>query len=256
MRITILGCGGSSGVPVVGNIWGACDPDEPRNRRLRPSILVEHDGTVILVDTGPDLRQQLLAARVSRIDAVLYTHPHADHCHGIDELREINRLTQAPIPVYGDARTLAEVHARFGYCFLPLTEGNFYYKPVLTPHVIEGGFRVGAIEIQPFTQDHGFTTSIGFRFGAFAYSTDVWRFDEAAFAALAGIEAWVVDCVRVEPPHPVHAHLALTLSWIERVKPRRAWLTHMNHTLDYRTLANRLPAGVAPAYDGLVIEVP
>lgn len=254
MRVTILGCGGSTGVPAIGNRWGACDPADPKNHRRRASILVETQGTRILVDTTPDLREQLLDAQVSRLDAVLYTHAHADHSHGIDELREICRLMDAPVPIFADAKTLDDLQQRFAYCFTPLTQEAIYYKPVLVPHVIDGRFRVGPVEVVPFEQDHGFSTSQGFRFGRFAYSTDVVRLDEAAFAALEGIDVWVVDCVRVDP-HPVHAHLPLTLSWIERVKPRRAILTHMNNTLDYQALSRRLPPGVEPGYDGLMIDV-
>jgi phosphoribosyl 1,2-cyclic phosphate phosphodiesterase len=258
MRVTVLGCGGSAGVPTVGNKWGACDPAEPRNRRRRPSVLVEQAGTVILVDTTPDLRDQLIDAGVTRLDAVLYTHEHADHSHGVDDLREINRLMHAPIPVYGGASTLEVLMGRFGYCFLPLSanQATFYYRPVLEPRIISGTepFMIGPIQVTPFLQDHGYMTTLGYRFGDFAYSTDVVRLDEAAFAVLAGVTVWVVDCVR-EEPHPVHSHLASTLAWIERVKPRRAWFTHMNNNLDYRTLARRLPPGVAPAHDGLVIDV-
>jgi phosphoribosyl 1,2-cyclic phosphate phosphodiesterase len=258
MRVTILGCGGSAGVPTIGNHWGACDPAEPRNRRRRPSVLVEQAGTTILIDTPPDLREQLIDARVSRLDAVLYTHEHADHCHGIDDLREINRLMQAPIPVYGNRETIEGVIERFGYGFRPLSANNAtsYYRPVLEPRIVAGTepFTVGAVTVTPFLQDHGYMTTLGYRFGDFAYSTDVVRLDEAAFAALAGITVWVVDCVR-EEPHLVHSHLAGTLAWIDRVKPRRAWFTHMNNNLDYQTLLRRLPPGIAPAHDGLVIDV-
>lgn len=257
MRVTILGCGGSSGVPTIGNRWGTCDPANPRNRRRRPSVLVEEAGTTILVDTTPDVREQLLSAGVSRLDAVVYTHDHADHSHGLDDLREINRLMSAPIPVYGLPETLDGLGRRFPYCFQPLEpDQTFYYRPVLTPHVIHGGETValGAMAARSFLQDHGYTRTLGYRFGDFAYSTDVLRLDEAAFAALDGVKVWVVDCVRAEP-HPVHSHLANTLEWIERVKPARAWFTHMNNTMDYATLMGLLPPGIEPAYDGLVIDV-
>ncbi len=257
MRVTVLGCGGSAGVPTIGNRWGACDPTEPRNRRRRPSILVESGGTQILVDTTPELREQLIDARVNRLDAVLYTHEHADHSHGIDDLREINRLMDAPVKVYGPAEALAGLSARFGYCFKPLPpEVDFYYHPVLEAHAINGiePFTIGSILVRPFLQDHGWSTTFGYRFGNFAYSTDVKTLDDRAFEALAGVTDWIVDCVR-EEVHPVHSHLEATLAWIRRVQPRRAWLTHMSNGLDYRTLAAKLPAGVAPAYDGLVIDV-
>lgn len=256
MRITVLGCGGSNGVPTIGNRWGACDSSNPKNRRRRPSVLVEEGGTTILVDTTPDLREQLIDARVDRLDAVLYSHDHADHSHGLDDLREINRLMMAAVPVYGLAETLDGLKKRFGYCFEPLNPGDIYYRPVLNPHVISGtdSFNIYNIPVTPFLQDHGYMPTVGYRFGNFAYSTDVLRLDEAAFAALAGITDWVVDCVRLEP-HPVHSHLDNTLEWIDRVKPQRAWLTHMNNSLDYDTLTALLPPGVMPAHDGLVIEI-
>lgn len=255
MRVTVLGSGGSAGVPVIGNQWGNCDPTNPKNRRTRPSVLVEQDGVAVLVDTSPDLRQQLLAADVQRLDAVVWSHQHADHAHGIDELREICRLMQKPLDVYGMADHMEELKRRFGYCFQPLPEGAPVYRPVLTPHAVDGPFSVKGMTIIPFVQDHGYTLTLGYRFGDFAYSTDVVRLDEAAFAALAGVKVWVVDCVREEPPHPVHSHLAQTLDWIARVKPERAYLTHMNNTMDYEAVRRKLPPGVEPAYDGLVIEV-
>ena len=256
MRVTVLGCGGSSGVPTIGNRWGTCDPVNPKNRRRRPSVLVEEGGTVILVDTSPDLREQLIDVRVEKLDAVLYSHDHADHSHGLDDLREVNRLMLAPVPVYATQATLDGLKKRFGYCFEPL-KGDMYYRPVLEANAISGfeSFNIYNIPVTPFIQDHGYMPTLGFRFGNFAYSTDVLRLDEAAFAALEGVTDWVVDCVRLEP-HPVHSHLENTLRWIERVKPRRAWLTHMNNTLDYDTLTAMLPPGVMPAHDGLVIDVP
>ncbi|HYD29246.1 MAG TPA: MBL fold metallo-hydrolase [Azospirillaceae bacterium] len=257
MRVTILGCGGSTGVPAVGNRWGACDRANPRNRRRRASVLVEEDDAVILVDTSPDLREQLLDAEVNHIDAVLWTHVHADHTHGLDDLREICRLMQRPIEVFGDADTLGQLARRFDYAFKSFdSQAQFpFYRPVLLSHEVTGPFFVRGVEVVPFDQDHGYLKTLGFRFGRFAYSTDVLRLDDAAFAALAGIDTWVVDCTR-ETPHPVHAHLELTLSWIERLKPRRAILTHMNIDLDYDALRRKLPPGVEPGYDGLVLDIP
>ncbi|CAK0779784.1 phosphoribosyl 1,2-cyclic phosphate phosphodiesterase [Azospirillaceae bacterium] len=255
MRVTILGCGGSAGVPVIGQVWGACNPQNPRNTRTRSSVLVEKDGAALLVDTPPELRLQLLTVGVQRIDAVLYTHSHADHAHGIDDLREVCRMMGGgPLDVFADAPALADLQQRFGYCFKPLEPEAPLYRPVLTPHLIDGPFSVGAIDVVPFAQDHGYSTTLGFRFGAFAYSTDVWQLDRTAFSILEGVEVWVVDCVR-EDPHPVHSHLEQSLEWIARVKPRQAFLTHMNQTMDYDTLCRQLPCGVAPAYDGLVIDL-
>lgn len=255
MKVTILGSGGSYGVPMIGGIWGDCDPENPRNRRTRASILVEHEDTILLVDTGPELRLQLAAANTRRLDAVLYTHAHADHCHGIDDLRGLNNISGRSIHVHADASTLGQLQSRFAYCFQePVKEGHYNARPSLIPHVIDGPFSVGNIDVIPFVQDHGYSESLGFRFGTIAYSTDVVRLSEEAFSILDGVETWIVDCVRMEPSHPVHAHWPITRSWIERLKPRRAILTHMNHTMDYETVRRLLPPGVEPGYDGMVIE--
>jgi phosphoribosyl 1,2-cyclic phosphate phosphodiesterase len=254
MRVTILGCGPSTGIPMIGGDWGRCDPGDRRNRRRRVSVLVQIGSTTILIDTSPDLREQLLDAGVSRVDAVLLTHAHADHLHGIDDMRSVNRLMQSAIPLYADAQTLAEVGRRFGYVLRPIEEPGRYYKPVLVPHEIMGSFELQGIPILTFVQDHGFSTTLGIRIGGMAYSTDVVDLDDKAFAAIAGIELWIVDCLRREP-HPTHSHLAKTLSWIARVHPRRAVLTHMDQNLDYRELSAELPSGVEPGQDGLVIEL-
>jgi phosphoribosyl 1,2-cyclic phosphate phosphodiesterase len=255
MRVTILGCGASTGVPAIGPNWGRCDPADPRNRRRRVSVLVESGPVAILIDTSPDLREQLIDARVSRLDAVVMTHAHADHLHGIDDLRQLNRLMNAAIPLWADADTLAEIRRRFGYVLEPVSEPGRYYKPTLVAHEITGRFAIGGVDIVPFAQDHGFSTTLGFRIGPMAYSTDVTQLDEDAFAALAGVELWIVDCMR-RAPHPSHSHLDKTLGWIARVGARRAVLTHMDHTLDYRELSAELPAGVEPGQDGLVIDLP
>jgi phosphoribosyl 1,2-cyclic phosphate phosphodiesterase len=255
MKVTILGCGASTGVPAIGPNWGACDPNDPRNRRRRASLLVEVGAIAILFDMSPDLREQLLDAGVRRLDAVVMTHAHADHLHGIDEMRQLNRLMGAAIPLWGDGRTLAEIRRRFGYALEPPAEPGSYYKPVLEPREITGPFAIGGVSLIPFAQDHGFSTTLGFRIGSAAYSTDVTQLDDAAFAALTGIELWIVDCMR-RTPHPTHSHLERTLGWIDRVRPRRAILTHMDHTLDYRSLSAELPLSVEPGRDGLAIELP
>ena len=256
MRVTMLGCGPSWGVPRIGGDWGACDPANPKNRRRRVSILVEEGRSVLLVDTSPDLREQLLDAQVQRIDAVIFTHAHADHTHGIDDLRSVNQLMGGAIPIYADGETLASLKKRFGYVFAPSKPGleYAYYKPTVESRVIDGPFTAAGIPVVPIAQDHGFSQSWGFRFGRFAYSTDVLRLEEAAFAALAGIEVWIVDCIR-RRPHVTHSHLERTLQWIERVRPRRAVFTHMDQSLDYEALSRELPAGVEPGYDGLILEV-
>src|SRR5690348_1690964 len=225
MRVTVLGCGASTGVPAIGPNWGRCNPADPRNRRRRVSALVETGNLSILIDTSPDLREQLIDAKVSRLDAVIITHAHADHLHGIDDLRSVNRLMQQSIPLYADRKTLAEIERRFGYVLEPVSEPGRFYKPTLVPNEIDGPFEIRGIPVLPFAQDHGFSATLGLRIGAFAYSTDVTELDEAAFKAVAGVELWIVDCLR-RAPHPTHSHLAKTLSWIARVHPRRALLTH------------------------------
>lgn len=252
MKVTILGCGTSGGVPRIGPdgaLWGACDPTNPKNRRRRVSILVEEGDTRILVDTSPDLREQLLDVGVSSLDAVLYTHDHADHTHGIDDLRAISHVMGHQVDIYGNKRTLKVLNERFGYIF---TEMN-NYPPFCKANLIEGPMNFGPVEVLPFEQVHGNITSYGFRFGKIAYSTDLNALDEAAFAALEGVETWIIDALRYEP-HPTHPHLDLALGWIERVGPKRAILTHMTWDMDYDTLCRELPDGVEPGYDGLVIE--
>ncbi|CAA7617464.1 Beta-lactamase superfamily hydrolase [Candidatus Terasakiella magnetica] len=255
MKVTILGCGGAAGVPGISAGWGACDPDNPRNRRRRASILVEQDGTTILVDTSPDLRSQLLDCGVRRLDAVIYTHDHADHLHGIDDLREINRVTKDWLPVWGAAEMLETARARFPYAFESAESlGDMIFRPFLDAHEITGPFTVGSIAVQPFDQDHGFMRTLGFRFGPLAYSTDVIEMPEESFGILAGVDTWIIGCL-VDYPHVTHAHVDKALEWIHRIKPRRAILTHLGSRLDYAALQARLPSHVEPAYDGLVIEV-
>lgn len=251
--VTVLGCGGSMGLPLVGGHWGACDPTNPRNRRRRPAILVRRGETTILVDTGPDLRQQLLDAEVTRLDAVLYTHGHADHLHGIDDLRPLT-FGHGPIPAYADRATIGELEARFAYAVSSVTMERGIYKPILDIRPIDGPFDVDGLPVIPFAQNHGPTESLGFRFGPFAYSTDVVALDDAAFEALRGVEVWIVDALR-EEPHLTHAHVGLALEWVERLKPRQTYLTHMNQSMDYGRLSAMLPKGVEPAYDGLEIRL-
>ena len=258
MKVTILGCGGSGGVPFAdgtpGGNWGVCDPGNPKNRRRRVSILVEQDTTVLLVDASPDLRAQLLDAGVGRIDALLFTHAHADHCHGLDDLRAMAYARGRPIDAYMDPGSREALTRRFGFAFTSSRDPESLYTPVLNDIPIEGAIELGGIAVTPFVQGHGRETSLGYRLGEMAYSTDAVSLDEAAFAALAGIKLWIVDCLR-DRPHPTHSHLTQTLEWIERVGPARALLTHMNHELDYEDLKSRCPAGVEPAYDGMLVEI-
>jgi phosphoribosyl 1,2-cyclic phosphate phosphodiesterase len=258
----MLGCGASSGVPVIGCACAVCSSSDPRNKRTRVSIVVESATTRVLVDASPDLRQQLLASGLIKFDAVVFTHEHADHMHGIDELRALNYHKNGPLDAYGDSRTLAEARRRFGYAFEPpgeLTAKGIWMVPVLTPRIVEPGapFRIGDIDVTAFVQLHGGgrEPTLGLRFGDFAYSTDAKELPEAAFAALEGIDTWIVDCLQ-EAPNWAHSHLAQTLDWIERVGPRRAVLTHMSHRVDYADWAAKSPQGVEPGYDGLVLSVP
>lgn len=254
MRVTILGCGASGGVPLITGEWGACNPQNPKNRRRRASIAVESNETTLIVDTSPDLREQCLMAGIQKITGVLYTHDHADHTHGIDDLRPFLYHNKIPIPVYGNKETLHFLKHRFGYAFPKEKLAPPIYRPFATDHLIEGPFQIGTIPIIPFVQGHGYSTSMGYRFDKVAYSTDVVTLDDAAFQILEGVEIWIVDCITMDP-RPTHSHLAQTLTWINRVKPRKAYLTHMSPHLDYDALRNLLPKNVEPAYDGLVINV-
>ncbi|HWT13255.1 MAG TPA: MBL fold metallo-hydrolase [Allosphingosinicella sp.] len=252
MKLTLLGCGTSFGVPRIGNDWGLCDPAEPRNRRRRVSILVEHDGARILVDTGPDLREQLLGAGVARLDAVIWTHDHADHCHGIDDLRAVTYARGDAVPGYARRETLDSLRARFTYVF----EGKDGYPAIVAGRLLPDSVQVGGIAVRVVDQPHGAVTSAGLRFDAggrsIAYSTDCNALTEDMRNLFEGVDLWVVDALR-RRPHPTHPHLERSLEWIGAVRPGRAILTHMDNSLDYRSLAAELPAGVEPGYDGLEI---
>ena len=261
MRVTVLGCGGSAGVPQLGGPdgrgdWGACDPAEPRNRRTRTSIVVESEqGQRLLVDTGPDMRAQLLGCGIPRIDAILFTHAHADHITGLDDVRILNRILRAPIPAYGTEHTLAELRRRFDYAFRPWQPPGFF-RPVMEPCRFEFGGRVEAagLPVSVFEQDHGFIKTAGLRVGRFGYSTDVVALDDRAFAALAGVDTWLVGCFQRQP-HTTHASLDQVIEWAGRVGARRTVLTHMGPDMDWAWLQRRLPPGIEPAWDGLVLEI-
>jgi len=256
MKITILGCGGAAGVPGISMGWGQCDPAEPRNRRLRASILVESGSTRILVDTSPDLRAQLLAAQVRSLDAVIYTHDHADHLHGLDDLREINRVTRRALPVWGTEETLASARTRFPYAFEPIDDlSGPIFRPMLDPRPISGPFRIDEIDVVPLDQDHGYCRSLGLRFGNVAYCTDVVAFPPESFAALHGLDLLIVGCL-VDEPHPTHAHVDKVLEWVDALRPRTTVLTHLGSRLDYQSLRARLPDGLIPAHDGMIIDAP
>jgi|BEDMetMinimDraft_2_1075160.scaffolds.fasta_scaffold10131_2 phosphoribosyl 1,2-cyclic phosphate phosphodiesterase len=261
MRVIVLGCGGSAGVPLIGGPdgrgdWGVCDPAEPRNRRSRPAIVVAAGGTQLLVDTGPDLRSQLLSCGINRIDAVLYTHAHADHVSGIDDVRILNRIVGRPLEAWGLPHTLAELSERFRYAFQISENQNFFYKPALIARPLDppARTRIGALEVHPFRQNHGFSETLGFRIGPFAYSTDVVELDDTARAILKGVDTWLVDCFQ-RAPHKTHAHLDKVLRWAEELGVRRTVLTHMGTDMDWGWLCDHLPAGVEPAYDGMTIAL-
>lgn len=262
LKVTILGCGSSGGVPRIGGDWGACDPANPKNRRRRCSILVQAASGVastnVLVDTSPDMRAQLLEAEVGALDGVLYTHEHADHTHGIDDLRAVALNMRKRIDIWANHTTLDMLTTRFSYCFTQ--PPGSAYPPILKAHLIEPGEEVtvkgegGEISARPFSQAHGGIHSLGFRFGDIAYSSDLNGLDEAAIEALAGLEVWIVDALK-RSHHPTHFSLPETLDWIKRLKPKRAILTNMHTDLDYGALVRELPSGVEPAYDGMVIEL-
>jgi len=262
LTFTILGCGSSGGVPRPALGWGACDPQNPKNRRRRTALLVErrnaHGTTRILVDTPPDLREQLLDARVDGLDGVLFTHEHADHTHGIDDLRALAIHRRRRVDVYLDQATARVLKGRFGYCFA--TPPGSEYPPILTEHRIEPGQGIaiegsgGPISALPFLQEHGDIASLGFRFDRLAYSCDLKRLPADSVAVLADLDVWIVDALRYAP-HPSHFSLEEALDWINQIRPQRAILTNMHADLDYEALRGKLPAHVEPAFDGMRIEL-
>ncbi|MEM1313699.1 MAG: MBL fold metallo-hydrolase [Pseudomonadota bacterium] len=256
LRFTILGCGSSGGVPRLGGLWGACDPDNPRNARRRCSMLVEreteHGVTRVLIDASPDLRQQLLDAGVGLLDAVVFTHEHADHVHGLDDLRMIVFNRRARLPVWASPATQSALLNRFGYAFVQ-PEGS-PYPPILDLKTLLGPFEIdgdgGAIRFEPFEVRHGSIDSLGFRMGPLVYLPDVSEMTDDAWAALEGAQTWVVDALRYTP-HPTHAHLERTLEWIERSGVPKGVLTNMHVDLDYERMHAETPDNVEPAHDGL-----
>lgn len=254
MKVTILGCGTSFGVPRIGGDWGECDPAEPRNRRRRVSILVEHEGTRILVDTSPDLREQLLDAGVGDLDAVIWTHDHADHVHGIDDLRAVVHRRGSAIPGHARPATLTVLQRRFDYAFA----GAGGYPAIVEPRALADDFAVGPVRVRAVDQPHGNVTSAGLRFDAggrsAAYATDFNALTPEMAALYEGVDLWVVDALR-RRPHPTHPHLEQTLEWIGALRPGRAILTHMDNSLDYATLLGELPPGIEPGHDGLEIAL-
>lgn len=259
MRVTILGCGSSGGVPRLGGVWGACDPSEPRNARRRCSALVERitdaGTTSVLIDTSPDMRSQLLDAGVGRLDAVLYTHAHADHVHGMDDLRMIVINMRARLPVWADQPTHDALMERFGYAFIQ-PEGSMY-PPILDMNLMEGDVTIdgpgGSLTFTPFLVPHGGMDALGFRVNDVAYLPDVASIPDEIWPQLDDLRCWIVDALRRDP-HPTHSHLSQTLDWIERVKPRQAVLTNMHTDLDYATIAAETPDHIQPAFDGMQLD--
>jgi phosphoribosyl 1,2-cyclic phosphate phosphodiesterase len=259
LRVTILGCGSSGGVPRIGGHWGECDPMNPLNTRQRCSVLVERVSpagtTRVLIDTSPDMRAQLLRAGVSTLDAVVYTHAHADHVNGIDDLRQITFNTGARLPVWADGETQDALLARFGYAFVQPEDSS--YPPICDLHTIRETFRIdgagGPIALTPFRVLHGDTDALGFRIANFAYLPDVSEIPETSWPLLTGLECWVLDALR-RKPHPTHVHLARALEWIDRAAPAQAVLTNMHIDLDHDQVAAETPGHVRPAHDGMVLE--
>lgn len=260
LRFTILGCGSSGGVPRLGGHWGDCDPDNPKNHRRRCSMLVERDGpdgtTSVLIDTSPDLRSQLLDTGTGRLDGVVYTHGHADHVHGIDDLRMIVFNMRARVPVWADGDTQNDLISKFGYAFVQ-PKGS-PYPPILNLNTIDGPFQIegpgGPVPFRPFKVGHGSIDALGFRIGRLAYLPDVAEIYDAAWAELEDLDCWIVDALR-RTPHPTHAHLAQSLDWIARAKPKQAILTNMHIDMDFDTVSAETPDHVSCAYDGLTLTV-
>ena len=252
MKVRFLGCGTSTGVPKIGSHWGQCDPNEPRNARLRSSILIESAGERVLVDCGPDLRQQLLAAEVGRLDAVIATHDHGDHVHGIDELRPVSQELGHPVPLLGRPGTLASLQERFAYAFAR----SDFYRPIVEGREIEGDWQLGDAKVRFVNQPHGDTTSLGVRFDeggrSAAYAIDFSDLTDEMARLYEGVDVWIADCL-TRQPHPTHAHLDGVLGWARDLRVRQLYLTHMGNGLDYRTLIAELPDWAAPAHDGLEI---
>lgn len=261
LRVTILGCGSSPGTPRITGDWGACDPSNPRNRRLRASALVQRISpsgeTNVLIDCGPDLREQVIASRIRHLDAVLITHPHADHIHGIDDLRGFALDMRRVIPVHTDDATYERLYEGFRYCFERAPGSS--YDPIVKRLSIFAGkaFTLdgpgGRVDVMPFEQQHGRIHSLGFRFGAFAYCSDVSDFPPAAVETLRGARHIVIDALQYKP-HPSHLSIEQTIGWIACLGVESATLTHMHTPLDYATLCTELPPHVRPAYDGMVLE--
>lgn len=254
MRVRILGCGTSTGVPRIGNDWGKCDPTEPRNARLRSSIIVESGQVRVLVDCGPDLRHQLLAAQIGRLDAVILTHDHGDHVHGIDELRPVAQQLGHPVPILGREESLASVRERFAYAFA----AHEFYRPIAQTQVLGSEWAFGSAAVRTVDQPHGGPTSVGLRFDegerSLVYAIDYSDMTPDMATLYEGAEVMISDCL-TRQPHPTHAHLDAVLGWARELRIGHLYLSHMGNGLDYRTLVAELPDWAEPGYDGLEIHL-
>ena len=255
LKITILGCGTSAGVPMIGKGWGLCDSTNPKNRRRRCAIVIENEKKCVLIDAGPDIKDQLVDFGKTHFDALFITHEHADHIHGIDDLRWVCSEMNAPLKTYARKPVIDALGDRFRYALEALKpEASSYYKPVLEMIEIKDDIIIDDMKFNVIDQHHGVISSVGYRIGDFAYCTDVVRFNDAQFEKLKGVKVWVVDCLRCSK-HNAHANLEQVLEWVELLKPEKTYLTHMDCSMDYATLMRELPDGVEPAYDGMEIIV-
>jgi phosphoribosyl 1,2-cyclic phosphate phosphodiesterase len=253
LKFTILGCGNSTGVPAIGNVWGACDPNEPKNRRTRPCFLVQSDTTTLIIDTGPDIKEQANRENITKLDAVMYTHGHGDHVHGIDEMRVFVHKQKQNLPLYTNHETLIELKRRFYYLF----DGGMekIYPPIFVSHELDEHYgkqmRIGDIDFIPFPQHHGHVVSVGFRFGDLAYSTDIKSLPPESIDILKGVKTWIVDAAGYhQENNPVHANLNEIYAMNEQIGADKVYLTSLSLAMDYQTLLNELPDGYEPAYDG------
>ena len=256
INVTMLGSGSSGGVPMIGCTCPVCTSDNPKNKRSRVSLHIETEGKSLLIDSSPDLREQALKHDIKRLDAVFYTHDHADHTHGLDDLRSFNYLNDAPLPVYTNKATVGKLQERFAYAFQE--KPPIWFRPCLIPHILPDEpmqeIDIAGVSMTVFEQRHGKSKTLGLRIGQFGYSIDTDYLPDTAFAALEGVDIWVVDCLRYRES-PSHAHLDKTLGWIDQVKPKIAVLTHMAHDFDYDILSKELPPGVVPGYDGMILSL-
>ncbi|MFV0431299.1 MAG: MBL fold metallo-hydrolase [Alphaproteobacteria bacterium] len=257
MKVTVLGSGGSTGTPAVELGWGACDSNNPKNRRLRPGLYVQKEDNSILVDTGPDLREQLLANKITQADAVIYTHAHADHTHGLNDVRSLNRLMNKALPAYMSVETHQQLSESFPWVFEEIPENKNFYKPTLEPKIITSNeYRtIADIDCQFFEQSHGFSTSYGILFDKkFAFTTDVVAMSDEALKAYENVEHWMVGMIGFKP-HPTHADYDTIKKWADRIQPKHIWITHIGLNLDHNELIEQLPDNMQPTYDGHIITI-